>query len=427
MGLFYSSDSMQVYISEVFEDVVEVTPSLVAVIKCPSDFDCMIRISVYYSSSLTDDKEVLLAGTSFTRSELVRSMHVKGVFISDMISEHCPGSKAYIEIMKSLPMALPDLPRQICTEIAQPVGFNVTGLENQNNPFRQRYVFYNPENNFLPLVDAEEVTWEPQFAALIPALFMENFASALMRSITAWSLRYELERKRQGRFRSLSEAHQHGWHQVSIVVHAARIGDSRARRERLREKQRQQDLAVQAALAYELQQQQQLEVGFNAGEGGSRRSKRFSANPTQSGGGNSSNNRPTSVAAGGSSMGASGSIVGAAGRSSSSEAGGGGGSRDKEPVLPVYHVCIPLDTTIELNTNQNSDALAQSLNIQVLDPNFAASGGHNTLSAIPPGPGGSKSGGAKRVQLDDTAPSTFVDISIEDKYVKISKINYCYC
>lgn len=226
--LIHSADFTQIYVSEIVEDTADATPSLVASVRCSEEFDCVIRLSVYYSSNLTAEKDVLLAGTSFTRKELLRAVHNKGVLISDMVSEHCPGSKAYIEIMAHMPNVLPDVATVLPTSdptktdfpTASSLGFNITSPRSPVNPFKQRYVFYAENNQFEPLIHAEESTWEPRFAALIPAMFMENFTSALVRSINAWNMRYELERKRQGRFRSLKEAIQHGWHSVNVTVHA---------------------------------------------------------------------------------------------------------------------------------------------------------------------------------------------------------------
>lgn len=339
----------------------------------------MIRLSVYYSSNLTGEKEVLLAGTSFTRKELVRAAHSKGILVSDMISEHCPGSKAYIEIMDHMPNVLPDIATVLpsahpdATQLAASTatGFNITAPRTPVNPFKQRYVFYSEQDHTSQLVSAEESTWEPRHSALIPALFMENFTSALVRSINAWNMRYELERKRQGRFRSLKEALAHGWHSVNVTVHGARIGSSRAQTDRLRQQVLQQEAAAAAAV-------QSGDNGGSIGGGGgggadNRSSRRISSNYS------AHSQRPMSMALGGHSAAAA------------CQAGGTG------PPLPVYNVCIPIPSS--------GDPLYVDPKVPVAGAGAGSGGGAG---------GSSSGGGSRRVLHDESAPCTFVDISIQD-------------
>lgn len=348
--------------SEIVEDTADATPSLVASVRCPAEFDCVIRLSVYYSSNLTAEKDVLLAGTSFTRKELLRAVHNKGVLISDMVSEHCPGSKAYVEVMAPMPNVLPDvatvLPSSdpLALEALQQnsMGFNITSPRSPLNPFKQRYVFYAEANQFEPLVHAEESTWEPRFSALLPAMFMENFTSALVRSINAWNMRYELERKRQGRFRSLKEAIQHGWHSVNVTVHATRIGASRQQTERVRQQQLMQE---QALLVAALTEQSGAQGGANGGAVNNRNSARY--------------NRQLSVATDAN----KGALAGAGGATG--------------PILPTYNVCIPVP--------EDPDEVTE-MDVQV------AEGAASVARGV-----------RGRVLHDETAPSTFVEVSIQDQ------------
>eukprot|EP01032_Pedospumella_encystans_P019344 gene19344-21993_t len=367
-----NSDFTQIFVSELIEDASDVTPSLVASIRCPSELDCSIRLSVYYSSNLTAEKEVLLAGTSFTRKELLRAAHNKGFLVSDMISEHCPGSKAYVEVMSHMPNVLPDMatvlpsadPQAMRLAESDRLGFTITSPRSPVNPFKQRYVFYAENSQpFVPLVHAEESTWEPAFAALLPALFMENFTSALVRSINAWNMRYELERKRQGRFRSLKEAIQHGWHSVNVTVHAARYGATRQQAERVRQQQLMQEQALLVAALAESSQAQQ------SGSGGAIHNR--NSVPRHGA-------RPVSVAVGTHNQAPHPS----AGNNSNTSGGGPTG-----PVLPTYNVCIPVPEETEDGSNL----------------------------AVPVSEGGGIRGTRGRVLHDDTAPCTFVDVSIEDK------------
>ena len=327
---------------------------------------------MYYSSNLTAEKEVLLAGTSFTRKELLRAAHNKGFLVSDMVSEHCPGSKAYVEVMAHMPNVLPDMatvlpsadPQAMRLAEADRLGFTITSPRSPVNPFKQRYVFYAENSQpLVPLVHAEESTWEPAFAALLPALFMENFTSALVRSINAWNMRYELERKRQGRFRSLKEAIQHGWHSVNVTVHAARYGATRQQAERVRQQQLMQEQALLVAALAESSQAQQ------SGSGGAIHNR--NSVPRHGA-------RPVSVAVGSHNQAPHPSTT----NNSNTNVGGPTG-----PVLPTYNVCIPVPEETEDGSN----------------------------FAVPVSESGGIKGTRGRVLHDDTAPCTFVDVSIEDK------------
>ena len=76
--------------SEIFEDNPDISPAVMAEILCPEDHDCKIRVSVYYSSNLTGNKDVVLAGTVFGLRELLRSYKM---FSSVMNSDYCVGAK----------------------------------------------------------------------------------------------------------------------------------------------------------------------------------------------------------------------------------------------------------------------------------------------------------------------------------------------
>lgn len=276
---------------------------------------------MFYSSNLTAGKEVLLAGTTFSKRELVRASATSGpgFLLSEMNSEHCPGAKAYMEVIKAMPALLGE------------DTFCVTSMPKPHNPMRQQYVFYNSEDTLAPIVDVEEVVWEPRYTATVAAKFLDNCINSLDKSVQAWRLRCELERMRQGRFTSLEEALASGWHRVSVTVVAARIGTSKAQRERLH-------------LSY------------------SNRNKRTSANPT---------NRSQSVA----STGSSGVHHG----------------------LPSYQILVPI---LDL-TSAPSSPKATGKSIV----------GHG---AGPVQPSLQQSQGKAR-RADDTAPSSCVVVSIEDR------------
>jgi len=204
----YSSESL-------CEDSADLTPSLVATVRRPGDADVKLRLNVYCHRG-AGSKDVLLASTTFSFKELLREVSAKGVLRSTMISEYCSEATAYVQIFHELYK-----PLHLRT-------FSVVAPPRPNeNPLFQRYAFYNQNVAFEPHILAEEWTMEPRFAAHVSKLYLESLSAALMRSLNAWQVRFDLERKRQGRFNSLDEAFRHGWHSVDICVLATRIGRSR--------------------------------------------------------------------------------------------------------------------------------------------------------------------------------------------------------
>ena len=209
------------YSSEVFEDTVDVFPSLLARVATSIGFDSRLRLSVIYSSSLTSGKEVVLATQSFLESELIRSVRQSSVFIISLDSDYCIAAKAYVDIVQPLPPLLSN------------ESFPVAASHTEKNPLTQNYVFYNELDSITPYLDAKEQCWEPKFVAPIPYVFLSNFQSSLERSISAWEGRYELERMRQGRFISDTEALNSGWHILDVQVITARIGSTKATIDRI--------------------------------------------------------------------------------------------------------------------------------------------------------------------------------------------------
>ena len=182
-----------------------------AKLRCIDGYDSKIRICVYYSSSGTSGKEILLTSTTFSEKELLRASVSAGVLISDMISEYCTGAKAYVEVVPPFPPCFNSLG---CAVLAAP---------NEANPLTQHYIFYHESDNISPYLDVKESTFEPKFTGHVPAIFFKNLLSSLENSSLAWQKRLELERMRQGYFTSVEEAHLVGWHSVTILVKGARI------------------------------------------------------------------------------------------------------------------------------------------------------------------------------------------------------------
>jgi hypothetical protein len=205
-----------VYTSEVFEDMPDIAPSLLARIRKHDGMDSKIRLSVYYSSNLTGGKEVLLSATTFSERELLRAVASQGVLVSEMSAEYCSGSRAYIQIVPYLSSLLD----QTYLPIVAP-------SRGDQNPLCQHYVFYQEQDSLTPYLDATEFTVEPKFSATVPVLFLSALLEAMERSVMAWQRRHELERMRQGRFLSSGEALLFGWHVLQVNVRAARMGTSK--------------------------------------------------------------------------------------------------------------------------------------------------------------------------------------------------------
>lgn len=210
-----------IYTSEIFEEITDVFPSLLAKIRTVPGYDSKLKLIVYYSSSLTSGKEVSLAYQSFYESDLIRSVQQSSVFIVPLESEYCIASKAYVDIIQPLPSLLENSI------------FPVTALPSEKNPLTQNYVFYNELDTITPYLDAKEQCWEPKFVASIPLVFLSNLQQSLERSIAAWEKRLELERMRQGRFTSDAEALACGWNIIDISIKAARIGSTKSTIDRL--------------------------------------------------------------------------------------------------------------------------------------------------------------------------------------------------
>lgn len=191
-----------IYESEPFEDVAIMMPSLLVEIRNPPDKDCKIRINVYYNSSLTNGKDILLVATTFHFKELMRCK--TPIFTSQMVSEHCSRAVAYIRWLTPLPPVLH-------TKSIQSTSSVITRW----NPMFQRYIFHSDLEQNQPVV-CEEFTWEPRLTTHVCYKYLLNLSNILTETLTAWKVRSELERVRQGKFISREEAFLNGWYELSI-------------------------------------------------------------------------------------------------------------------------------------------------------------------------------------------------------------------
>lgn len=359
------------YFGEIYNRDI-LNPSLVAEVRCQCSMDCRLRLNVYYSSSLTGGKEIVLASTSFSKRELFNAVGIQNdlqnlesisssssspgrsdrsdrhpIFVSELNSEFCPGSKAYIEISEPLQPALSDSCFRIRTfPRAAPL-----------NPLKQRYVFYSDADPLSPIIDAEEIVWEPRFAATVAMLFLQSFTASLSRSIHSWNIRTDLERLRQGRFLSIQEAGTYGWQHVTVTVVAARIGTSKVRRER------QLQPRSPPALMSDI------------------------VNPPSRG------NLHTRSSMRGSTI------------------------QNTSIVLPFRNY-IPVDLEKQSNFTKDIET-STAPQIQPLQVSAATA---DSSFIAPPTP--ATSAASVRFRVDDTAPSTFVQINIEDRYRYLTHRSY---
>lgn len=201
----------EVYQSETFNDVVDLSPNLLADLYCRPDKDCKIRVNVMYSSSLTGSKEIMLVGGVFSLRELAECN--TNVLTIAMTGMHCEEALCFAEIVPPFPLAM---------TVAVPMSVP----RKSANPISHKFLFYSdaadPEK-ISPVVNVEEQCWEPRFAAKIPLLFFQNEINSLTHSIAAWTARRELERFRQGLFTSDEESYQHQWCVLSVSVLGARF------------------------------------------------------------------------------------------------------------------------------------------------------------------------------------------------------------
>jgi len=267
-----------VYKSEVFNDLAcsnGIYPSLMVSIKCPVGMNCNISLNVYIESvKINSGKPMILCGCTFSRKDLMGFDAAAGVtYCGTLVSEFCVGAKAFIDVVVPMsvvgmnnmvhpfaPLRLSGLAgsenslyfppnatdnddstrdSSIATEVVTTSLIGKKDVSNSAsrkttsaspNPMAAPYVFYAPDDatpneckHRAPGVQVNEMVFEPKRLTHIPAMFFENYAGALKRSLGAWRTRRQLEGLRQGFFRNTEEAHSVNWHEVCISVVEARL------------------------------------------------------------------------------------------------------------------------------------------------------------------------------------------------------------
>jgi len=269
-----------VYTSEVFSELASsngIYPSLMVNIKCPTGMNCNIRLNVYIESvKFNGGKPMILAGCCFSRKDLVGFDATAGVtYCGTMVSEFCVGAKAFVDVVVPMsvvgmnnminpfaplrlsglagsesslcfpPNAADDEEREnnasdSAMEAPIPTLIGKKDISNSAsrkttslspNPLATQYVFYAPDDATTatgaepraPTVQMNEMVFEPKRITQVPALYFENYADALKRSLGAWRTRRQLEGMRQGFFGDIGEAHAVNWHEVCVSVVEARL------------------------------------------------------------------------------------------------------------------------------------------------------------------------------------------------------------
>ena len=196
------------YRSEAFDEVIDISPSLVADIRCPSnESDINIRATVYYSSNKTYGKDAMICSTTFSLRSLLRANG--SVVAENMTSEYCKGAKIYLEARK------PMIP--LFHDKAFSAAASSAGMAGSKSRLAQKYVFYR-EGDITPCLDAIEYSIEPRLALKVPILFLQQISRSVTGSCSAWEARRLLERHRQSKFDSLQEAFRHGWNELNVTI-----------------------------------------------------------------------------------------------------------------------------------------------------------------------------------------------------------------
>ena len=197
-----------VYRSEAIEDAYDISPSLVADIKCLNIVESFIRVRILYVSSLSGGKEVVIGEALLPLNDIMKSKRMRLSMTS-----HYLKSNAIFEMKVIEPFR----------DILRHKNFLPIAAANPGNPFKQSYVFYHEEGSTAPAVFCEEYGFESRISAEVVRAFLDESLRTLSISKNAWMARKNYEITRQGQFNSLGEALKQGWHQVTISVQRARI------------------------------------------------------------------------------------------------------------------------------------------------------------------------------------------------------------
>ena len=203
-----SGDFRDVYRSETIDDTFDISPSLVADIRCQNVAESTIRMRILYSSNLSGGKEVIVAEAMASLGDMLSTGNMRFSLSSQFLKD-----KAILTV-KVVERFRPVLMHSAFTPVAAP---------NPGNPHSQSYVFYHEDNNAAPAVYCEEYGLETRISGFVVTAFLDECLRTLSMTKNAWIARRKFEKIRQGHFTSLGEALKNGWHQVTFSVLEARI------------------------------------------------------------------------------------------------------------------------------------------------------------------------------------------------------------
>ena len=202
-----SGEFCDVYRSETIDDAFDISPSLVADIRCQNTAES-IRIRILYSSNLSGGKEVIVGEAMASLNDVVSAGKMTFYLSSQFLKEKATLAVKVVERFR------PVLMHSAFAPIAAP---------NPGNPFCQSYLFYHEENGVAPAVYCEEYGLETRISGFVVTAFLDECLRTLSVTKNAWISRRRFEKIRQGNFTSLGEALKNGWHQVTISVIEAKI------------------------------------------------------------------------------------------------------------------------------------------------------------------------------------------------------------
>ena len=200
-----------VYQSEIIEDCVDISPSLVAEIRYASIGETFLRVKILYSSTATNGKDITLCETMLSLNEIAAGRLTKVSMTSK-----------YLKSSASLRVNVVDPFRPVLQECS----FLPVAKNNLGNPYKQLYVFRQEDSASPRSVYCEEYGFEARLSVKMVVAFLDETLRALALSKSAWTARRDLEAVRLGQFACLSDALKHGWHQVTVTVVEVRIEES---------------------------------------------------------------------------------------------------------------------------------------------------------------------------------------------------------
>ena len=201
----------------------DVFPSLIASLDSKLDPSTPLKITLYYSSSITRGQDIILAHFICQLKDLL-SMSSSGM-TTLMASEYPIEVRLTIRLWTEFNPVFTDSPSSL----------GLVAPNSTNNPLRQKYSFYQSNTSHssiqnasprlppTPTLDALEYCYEPKFAFKLSLLFLEHILNELLSAHRAWCIRRHMESMRQGHFSSPESASHRGWSQVNIEVISAKL------------------------------------------------------------------------------------------------------------------------------------------------------------------------------------------------------------